>query len=379
MRKLSGQLTVSFPIRSGRGVSDLIKGTPKRTRKNSKAKSRANRDVKNLKKEIELIKQFSKDKPRGLVYKVWGGTLLYPVKGRNDQKKIAMIMDQAFEDLFQLLQDKNIGSVFFAFAEDILLGIQYLHKKGLIHRDVKTENILVFKASADKEYELRICDFGSVIEDKPPFGDTNCGTFEYISPETLESILLEDKLTQIFAKEKKTCPKGKSSAVFAMKLLKEKKITGENAVKIKKILTDLVPLKLLSSKPRDIFSLGIVLHEMFTGNIPDFNFYEETVIKDPDTGKIVDYIDPKNGKQGSYLKIKKVENKLHDSRNDYALPSHIEDVKAWYEKFDPGQDFLPEGYQLFDDLDEDQKLEVLSMGELVRDMCHWDPEKTSYN
>ncbi len=330
-----------FPFRPNKGVADLIKGTPIKTRKNSTVSpKRANWDVGQLQKEIKRIKEFGKDRPRGLVYKVWGSTLIYPVKGRKDQMKTSMIMDRAFGDLFQLMQITNINSAFSGFAEDILLGVQYLHEKGLAHRDIKTENILVFQIS-DEKYELRLTDFESVIEDKTPFKKIYGGTWEYISPEALESLLLERKLHQV---------------------------TEGN-------FENLDRLKALSSKPRDIFSVGIVFHEMFTGRLPNFHYYIENKIIDPDTGKIVDYVDPKTGGKGSYVKIKEVENKLHDLQNDYALPAHIEDIKKWHEEFDSKKDFLPEGCQSFDDLDEDKKLKVLLIGELVRDMCHWDPEK----
>ncbi|XP_048752914.1 testis-specific serine/threonine-protein kinase 4-like [Ostrea edulis] len=66
-------------------------------------------------------------------------------------------------------------------------GMVYMHAKGVVHRDLKCENILL-----DKDYHLKITDFGFAkkvptpknLEEVPP-SETYCGSFAYAPPEIL--------------------------------------------------------------------------------------------------------------------------------------------------------------------------------------------------
>ncbi|ELR11956.1 PHprotein kinase domain containing protein [Acanthamoeba castellanii str. Neff] len=70
------------------------------------------------------------------------------------------------------------------YAAEILLGVEYLHTKGIIYRDLKPENVLI---SADGH--VRMTDFGISKEGLNAKDDrtaTFCGTPEYLAPEVLE-------------------------------------------------------------------------------------------------------------------------------------------------------------------------------------------------
>ena len=78
------------------------------------------------------------------------------------------------------LDEERLQSIAISVAE----GLVYLHNKGIIHRDIKQENILLSNQSDDAEPV--ICDFGFSIrlKDKKTC-DQMCGTKGYMAPEIL--------------------------------------------------------------------------------------------------------------------------------------------------------------------------------------------------
>lgn len=65
------------------------------------------------------------------------------------------------------------------YAAQIALAIGYLHKKDILHRDLKLENILI-----DETGYLKLIDFGlaKVLKDAE-LSQSFCGTPEYLAPE----------------------------------------------------------------------------------------------------------------------------------------------------------------------------------------------------
>ena len=67
--------------------------------------------------------------------------------------------------------------------KQIVLGLQYIHSKGIVHRDIKLDNILI-----DLDNNIKICDFG--VSKKIRKGESmteQCGTPAYIAPEILKN------------------------------------------------------------------------------------------------------------------------------------------------------------------------------------------------
>ena len=68
------------------------------------------------------------------------------------------------------------------YIAELILAIEYLHKRDIIYRDLKPENILI-----DEEGHFKLADFGlakeNVINDIP--NKTFCGSPQYLSPEML--------------------------------------------------------------------------------------------------------------------------------------------------------------------------------------------------
>lgn len=66
----------------------------------------------------------------------------------------------------------------------LVFGLEVCHSKGIIHRDVKPENLLL-----DSNNNIKLSDFGWSNFLKPnakDVRDTFCGTLDYLAPEMLE-------------------------------------------------------------------------------------------------------------------------------------------------------------------------------------------------
>jgi serine/threonine protein kinase len=90
---------------------------------------------------------------------------------------------------------KGFGEYFGkAIFKVILRAVDSIHKKGFVHRDLKMENIML-----DKDYVVKIADFGFTITNENGLLNTPLGTLNYAAPEILMKKQYDGVKTDIFA------------------------------------------------------------------------------------------------------------------------------------------------------------------------------------
>ncbi|CAD8078089.1 unnamed protein product [Paramecium primaurelia] len=122
------------------------------------------------------------------------------IQSKLSHPNIVKMYGQTYDDsnIYMMLEFCNNGELFqhqykqlnkrfnekdaSTFIMQILSAIQYMHKQGFMHRDLKTENILL-----SLNY-VKLCDLGCVreIPSKEDRRNTFCGTVDYIAPEVIK-------------------------------------------------------------------------------------------------------------------------------------------------------------------------------------------------
>ena len=76
--------------------------------------------------------------------------------------------------------DEDIARIY---ACEILLGLEYLHSKGVLYRDLKPDNLLMSPAG-----HVKLADFGlsKMNVDESYTSNSFCGTHAYLAPEMLK-------------------------------------------------------------------------------------------------------------------------------------------------------------------------------------------------
>lgn len=100
-------------------------------------------------------------------------------------------------------------------AYDLAIGLDYMHRGGIVHRDIKPANILLFDYREDEtRLRAKLTDFGvaQMAGDPNPQGDEFTGTAGFMSPEQVRSE-----------------PAGPPSDVYSLGLVLLRCLTGERA------------------------------------------------------------------------------------------------------------------------------------------------------
>jgi len=133
------------------------------------SKKASKTDIQNLKMEIGIHKDL--DHPN--IVKFHGYI--------HQDNFIYLILDYAENgNLYSYLHKKKTltEKEIFKFFEQSCLAVNYLHQNNIIHRDLKPENLLL-----DKDFNIKVCDFGWSAYHINQERKTFCGTYEYMAPE----------------------------------------------------------------------------------------------------------------------------------------------------------------------------------------------------
>lgn len=120
--------------------------------------------------------------------------VIMPLTSFEEEGHVIMVMPLLFRSLFEgIYQNRSISDLLGNVQNvmrQILLGIQFIHKNGVIHCDLKPENIMF--ASEDQE-SLQIIDLGSAITSGSGLGDYIQSRF-YRSPEVMLGLPYNNKI-----------------------------------------------------------------------------------------------------------------------------------------------------------------------------------------
>ena len=159
-----GKVNISLHVASGRLVA--IKTFTKKNLKNKHARNK-------IKHEIDMLSRLRHP------------FITQILDSFETDKHIFIVMEYICGDLLGFIRKRGklsepMTKVIF---KQIMEGLRYIHKKKIVHRDIKLDNILI-----DLTNTVKICDFG--VSKKINKGDImydHCGTPAYIAPEIFKN------------------------------------------------------------------------------------------------------------------------------------------------------------------------------------------------
>ena len=136
-------------------------------------------------KEVNILNALRTENCPNIVNLIGSGEGIINRKNREPTKNQYLVLEYASKgELFNYIYcpqsglNERYSKVIFA---KILKGVQACHKKGICHRDLKMQNILV-----DSDFSPKICDFGFATENNNHLSEY-LGTLCYAAPEILRN------------------------------------------------------------------------------------------------------------------------------------------------------------------------------------------------
>jgi NIMA (never in mitosis gene a)-related kinase len=103
------------------------------------------------------------------------------------------------QNLLKKAKEKNVSGlkeeVIWNICLQIVLGLYYLHKKNILHRDLKAANVFLMKDATHTSYRVKIGDLGvaKLMDTSTALANTIVGTPYYLSPELCQDMPYRDK------------------------------------------------------------------------------------------------------------------------------------------------------------------------------------------
>ncbi|KAG0608811.1 hypothetical protein M758_8G134600 [Ceratodon purpureus] len=193
-------------------------------------------------------------------------TLIGFAMGSRSCSIIMEMMDGDLHDLMRMRMSERkttpTGPFSLKDAVQIMLriaqGMHYVHQKNVVHRDLKSHNILVKTTSNARQPGVKVADFGLSEKLKPGFNLVrfNIGTVSWMAPEVM---MLQNNVNVGKLPGTRTGPVSSKFLYFSNAL-------GNISLMSDKQVKDYPdPLK------SDIYSFGIVCFEILTGDTPTFH------------------------------------------------------------------------------------------------------------
>jgi len=144
---------------------------------------RSSRGVESIITEISIMRELDHSS-LGKLYKVY-----------ENEESVHLVMDYVpGGELFRrvLKRAKFTEESAAKLIKNLLEGLKYMHSKGITHRDVKPENVLM--ASTENDFEIKIIDFGMACYNTDEGQVQKCGSPGYVAPEILKNQVYGEKV-----------------------------------------------------------------------------------------------------------------------------------------------------------------------------------------